>query len=266
MTSKQIEDGLQCIKDAISGNPQAGEALEELVKLVEEVHRNPVTGAADGRELENDLRTRRAEDFYGESTNNRYFVSIDIDNFGKFNKIYGQDIGDLVLRTIEEVIKETVRENDTVDTQKSKHYHLHGEEFIVTYDCPNLDGAIVAANRLRESVELKVIEKIKDTIKQDTGQVIKKPVTISGGVTVYHPSVEKEEQAIKRADKYMQIAKTEGRNRIYCGEIDPLYHIKAKLYQPGILDEAANLIAGTLRTAKGKVGSRITELYKRFSK
>jgi len=264
MTPESFENDLQCIRDAISGNPQAGEALEQLVKLVDESNKNPVTGAADGRELENDLRIRRSEDFYRESKNNQYFVAIDIDNFGKFNKVYGQDIGDLVLRTVEEVIRETVRENDSVNTQKSKHYHPHGEEFIVTYECQSLEGAIDAANRLRESVEKKVIERIKNNIRRDTGKEIKKTITISGGVTAYHPSVESEERAMKRADRYMQVAKTEGRNKVYCGEIDPLYDIKEKLYQPGILDDAASVIAGTLRTAKGRVGSKITELYNRW--
>ena len=263
MTQKSCEDGLQCIRDAVSGNHEAGEALEQLVKLVGEAHRNSVTGAVDGRELENDLKMRRAEDFY---ENNQYFVVIDIDNFGRFNKVYGQDIGDLVLRTVEEVIKETVRENDSVETQEGKHYHLHGEEFVVTYECQNLEGAISAANRLRKAVEEQVVKRIEQTVKEITKKEIKKPVTISCGVTTYHPTVEQEELALRRADTYMQVAKTEGKNRVYCGEMDPLYEIKERLYEPGILDEAANLIAGTLRTAKGKIGSKITELYNKLSR
>jgi len=266
MAPKSVEEGLQCVRDAVSGNLQAGEALEQLVKLVDEAHRNSVTGAADGRVLEEDLKIRRAEDFYKDNGNSQYFVVIDIDNFGKFNKVYGQDIGDLVLKTVEEVIRETVRENDSVETQEGKHYHLHGEEFVVTYDCQNLNGAISAANRLRKSVEEQVVKRIEQTVKETAKRIIKKPVTISCGVATYHPTVEPEELALRRADRYMQVAKTEGKNRVYCGEVDPLYEIKEKLYEPGILDETANIIAGTLRIAKGKIGSKITELYNRLSR
>lgn len=227
--------------------------LESILRCLKEMHcdlsKNPITGAPNGKELHSDL-DKILEDHREvvDKTENIYVVMADIDNFGKFNKVYGEQVGNRVLKAVTEVIRDSLRDDDFIIqlSNKSYDYHLHGEEMLTIYSCKSLKDACSVANRLRQTVEKKCLEK--------TGH----KVTISLGISEWAHDDEPFEEAQKRADRDMQMAKTEGRNQVYCRELDPLFVVKRKFYQPGRVDELVRTVSDSVRLLKGAVGSTAT--------
>lgn len=128
-------------------------------------------------------------------------IMIDIDFFKSVNDTYGHAVGDLVLKTVSDVIRLQLREYDIAG-------RYGGEEF--TLILPNTDekSASMVAERLRKAVEKTVIDISK--INPDYKKI---NVTISLGV---HQAKNKEnaETLIINADKALYKAKADGRNRV----------------------------------------------------
>lgn len=120
-------------------------------------------------------------------------ILADIDHFKTINDTFGHNVGDMVLSGLASLLKEHVREVDTVG-------RWGGEEFLIVCPETTADGARKLAEKLRKKIE-------KHHFK-DIG--IK---TVSMGVA----EIEKEdwdEDIIKRADKNLYKAKRGGRNRV----------------------------------------------------
>jgi len=120
-------------------------------------------------------------------------VMFDIDYFKKINDTYGHHAGDVVLFEIGKMWNCGNRKIDFVG-------RYGGEEFIVLLPETNYEGAKIYAERLRETIEKKMFgkEKLK--------------LTISGGVATYMGETVVE--LLKKADKNLYQAKSNGRNRI----------------------------------------------------
>lgn len=234
---------------------QLEEILQGLDGLRKVALSNQVTGAPGAGQLDEDLaemkNKRKSSDHREEDI---YVVMIDIDNFGRFNKVHGETVGNDVLRSVTGIINETLRDDDLVVklARNSYGYHLHGEEMLALYTCRNLADAKRVAERLCRNVEQMTL--------RDVGH----GVTISAGVTRWNTSIEPYQMAQDRADRCMQFAKREGKNRIYCAEADPLFSFKEGFYQPGILDESARVITEAVKSVKGIMGRCATSLYTRI--
>ena len=75
-------------------------------------------------------------------------MMIDIDHFKDLNDRYGHLAGDAVLREIAKLLKEGVRETDTIA-------RYGGEEFLIVMPDTHLDGAVHKAETLRKRVQAK---------------------------------------------------------------------------------------------------------------
>lgn len=122
----------------------------------------------------------------------------DIDNFKRINDTYGHPFGDVVLRHVAEITKQTFREVDMFG-------RIGGEEFAVMVPETNLEGAITAAERFRKAIE-------ELEIKAENGDIVK--LTISLGVSMYPSNGCDLLTLIKAADIALYQAKHNGKNQI----------------------------------------------------
>ncbi len=121
----------------------------------------------------------------------------DIDHFKNFNDTYGHPVGDLVLREIAGCIKSSVRANDFPA-------RYGGEEFAVVLPETAEQGAMAIAERIRQTVEAKVIESGQNKLR----------VTISIGCVTYPTHGTTQQEVIDCSDKALYASKKGGRNRV----------------------------------------------------
>jgi diguanylate cyclase (GGDEF)-like protein len=131
----------------------------------------------------------------------------DIDHFKKVNDTYGHLCGDRVLQEFVGSISEVIRS----DTDWIARYG--GEEFLIVLPETKLEGAHLLAERLRNYI-------CQKTIAVD-GEKIN--ITASFGVSAMDadklPRDMKPEAMIRAADKYVYMAKKQGRNKVVSGPV-----------------------------------------------
>jgi diguanylate cyclase (GGDEF)-like protein len=127
-----------------------------------------------------------------------YEVSVilfDIDNFKRFNDSYGHLFGDIVLKTLAQMLKDSIRQDDIVA-------RFGGEEFIILLPHTGMDFAFEKAEELRNMIE-------KLTIRDKT---ISASVTVSMGVSTFPTLAQNETVLLTSADKALYKAKNSGKN------------------------------------------------------
>lgn len=125
-------------------------------------------------------------------------IGIDLDYLKKINDTYGHTFGDLAIKTIADVLKSNAR---SVDVPA----RIGGEEFNVLLPGINSEGAMIAAERIRKSIEAVEI----DTIGHITGSL---------GVATYFEHSEDVEELLELTDQAMYTSKRNGRNRVTIAE------------------------------------------------
>ncbi|HET8644643.1 MAG TPA: GGDEF domain-containing protein, partial [Vicinamibacteria bacterium] len=125
-------------------------------------------------------------------------LMMDIDHFKAVNDRLGHLAGDVVLRDIARLLREGLREVDSVG-------RYGGEEFVVILPETRPPDALHTAERLREQVERHVFEAGDHSIR----------VTVSVGVASF-PSegVDSAATLLSAADRALYRAKENGRNRV----------------------------------------------------
>ena len=114
------------------------------------------------------------------------------------NDTYGHKARDLVIIGIADIIRENVKDVDTVA-------RWGGEEFIAVLPYSNKDQGLIVAQRILERVSAHKFEQFTDRC-----------ITVSIGVSYLSPSLETKEKLIEAADSALYEAKRKGRNRIEC--------------------------------------------------
>jgi diguanylate cyclase (GGDEF)-like protein len=123
-------------------------------------------------------------------------VMCDVDNFKKYNDLYGHPSGDTVLESVAHTIKCTIRETDEV-------FRYGGEEVVIILLETNIEGAITTAEKIRKRINALHIEHKGSEYKN---------VTVSCGVSSFVPGKEKWETILEWADQALYEAKKSGRN------------------------------------------------------
>lgn len=130
------------------------------------------------------------------------FLFLDIDYFKNINDSYGHQVGSKVLIELGQILKEIVREIDTVA-------RYGGDEFTILLVETNAAGATIIANRLRDIVE-------KHTFLTEEGLSIRLTITI--GVAAYPEQASSKEELLTAADKAMYKGKNTTRNIVILAE------------------------------------------------
>lgn len=125
-------------------------------------------------------------------------VMADLDDFKKCNDTYGHQFGDVVLKTISNIIRSNLRKEDIVAR--------YGGEEIIVYMC-DIDNPSYVYRKM-EDVR-RIIE--ETTIYYKNSQT---SITVSMGISILSDKSESMEQVIRRADINLYKAKNSGKNRI----------------------------------------------------
>lgn len=127
-------------------------------------------------------------------------ILVDIDYFKNYNDFYGHLGGDeCLIRVAESIAKVINRPNDLVA-------RYGGEEFAAVLPNTNLEGSLIFAEKMRTAVSSLRIP--------HEGSQISNQVTLSLGIASTVPSIDsKLEDLIKKADKALYAAKSQGRNK-----------------------------------------------------
>jgi diguanylate cyclase (GGDEF)-like protein len=123
-------------------------------------------------------------------------ILLDIDNFKKYNDSFGHPAGDLLLKKVARVVRETIREQGIPA-------RYGGEEFVVILPRCEQQTALAIAEQIRQAIEA-----IED---------LKRPITVSVGVGTAPLQAEDAIALVEFADQSMYFAKTTGKNRVCSG-------------------------------------------------
>jgi diguanylate cyclase (GGDEF)-like protein len=131
-------------------------------------------------------------------------VMVDIDHFKRVNDTYGHPIGDVVIQSLSDKMREAVRDRDTVA-------RFGGEEFAMVLDGAPEAVAFAVADRVRQRVEQEPIHIPREETSDD--EPLEVHITISAGIAILQEA-ETSEGLLQRADRYLYAAKHAGRNQV----------------------------------------------------
>ncbi len=125
------------------------------------------------------------------------FMMLDIDHFKKFNDTYGHQVGDMVLIHVARTLLECIRMNLDIPARYG------GEEFALIMPETDAEGALILAERIRQSIAASFVEHAGEKLR----------VTVSIGFCEYTAEVGTKQELILRADSALYRSKETGRNR-----------------------------------------------------
>lgn len=157
-----------------------------IAELKHRVNTDPLTGLYNRRGMQlflNELLETRTE---------FAVLAIDIDFFKKINDQYGHDQGDVVLKTLAQIMQTNFRDHDIC-------CRSGGEEFLVLMTTADPSVAYKAAERLRTTMQQTNINGMGE-------------ITISIGIAFWFKDAEDISEVLKLADNKLYEAKHAGRN------------------------------------------------------
>lgn len=170
-----------------------------MTKLTEahkkDVLTDPLTGIANRRAYEFELARRVAD--WNRNQTNVSLILLDIDYFKKFNDRYGHQAGDAVLRSVAEVLRNTIRDADLIA-------RYGGEEFAVVLSGTEMTEAKEVAERIRSLIE--------SSRFPFNGLILR--LTVSVGIAQIRAD-EDSTAFVQRADAALYSSKEAGRNRVH---------------------------------------------------
>lgn len=165
--------------------------------LSEQARTDPLTGLHNRLKLSEDLEQLHSRSLrYTE----HYCVAMcDVDNFKRYNDIYGHQAGDLALRAVATALVDNARTSDSV-------YRYGGEEFLLVLPHQTGHGAKALMERALDTVHgLEIIHS-----GDPTGRL-----TLSAGISAFTTGHQADVNTLLgEADAALYAAKAAGRNRV----------------------------------------------------
>ncbi|HIP55623.1 MAG TPA: diguanylate cyclase [Arcobacter sp.] len=129
------------------------------------------------------------------------FVIIDIDHFKQYNDNYGHQEGDVVIKKVASILKESLKR------PLDYSFRLGGEEFGMVYAVSTQENALSIAVKVKDTIEN---EKIKHS-----GNSASNYITISSGLYIVDINdTSSVDEIYKKADEALYISKENGRNKV----------------------------------------------------
>lgn len=165
-------------------------------RLMELSQTDALTGLANRRRL---MEILKVEFERSNRTNTPFsLLMIDLDHFKKINDNYGHQEGDVVLRTVAELMQHHLRQYDTAA-------RFGGEEFSLVLPESDPVEAAGVAERIRKEIAKMCFSGAIENLK----------ITASIGVASSpHPRIDDINELLRAADNALYEAKNNGRNRV----------------------------------------------------
>ncbi|HKJ30051.1 MAG TPA: sensor domain-containing diguanylate cyclase [Desulfuromonadales bacterium] len=128
-------------------------------------------------------------------------ILLDVDDFKKFNDTYGHPNGDIVLQEMAVMLKELLRDCDSL-------FRYGGEEFVTLLPETPLAEAVKVAERIRIFVET-------ESPRFLTGITKTHGITVSVGVAALPDHGSDTQSLLQKVDDLMYQAKKDGKNKVY---------------------------------------------------
>ena len=171
--------------------------IESQQKQLEQMaYYDPLTDLPNRRLLEKLIKRELASmQRYGQET---VIIMLDVDDFKQINDTYGHQVGDSILMQLADLLKNNVRETDTVA-------RFGGEESIILMPNTSVEEGYIFAERIRKIIMEKVFSIGSDTLQ----------ITSSFGVSSMGDiNSQNLEDYYLLADKALYLAKQSGKNRV----------------------------------------------------
>ncbi len=127
-------------------------------------------------------------------------ISMDLDYLKRINDTFGHQYGDIAIKTIANIMK---REARSIDIPA----RIGGEEFNLLLPGVDSKGALIAAERIRKSIENQVIDTIGG-------------ITASIGIATFLEHSDRIDELTELADQAMYKAKMNGRNQVQVAQLN----------------------------------------------
>ncbi|UGQ44811.1 GGDEF domain-containing protein [Massilia endophytica] len=174
------------------------ELLMANTKLEQLATTDPLTGIANRRKMTAQIASEleRARRF-GHPLS---LLMVDIDYFKRINDTFGHEVGDKAIMAVSKMLTESLRAIDMVA-------RFGGEEFVVLMPETDLDVAVLAAERLRETACALRIE-------GESGAQVALTLSVGVASALANGSADTPSSLLVRSDKALYRAKKQGRNRV----------------------------------------------------
>lgn len=173
------------------------ERKEKEERLYREATLDPLTGIANRGSFDNHFN----QIIQGLQEEGKVFslLLLDIDHFKKVNDSWGHDVGDQALKHVTRIMKNTLRESDFAA-------RFGGEEFAILLHGDATYTSEIVAERIRCNIEQSPLFTSKATV----------PLTVSIGIfnSSKRSSGLDDKAILKKADKALYHAKSNGRNKV----------------------------------------------------
>lgn len=181
--------------------------LEQLVQdLQKQIITDPLTNLFNRRFLQEYLprEVAKAKRVAGSFA----VLMIDLDFFKRINDIFGHEAGDIVLKNVAILLKNSIRESDVA-------CRYGGEEFVLVLSEVSTDGAGKKAEGIRKAV----MDLALAISQKSLGRV-----STSIGVAVYPDHGVDMDSLLRAADEALYEAKENGRNCVVMSEVGNIRH------------------------------------------
>lgn len=174
--------------------------FNRLAQAEQLLHRDDLTGLYNHRFLDASLRQeiKRTQRFQTSFC----ILFIDLDNFKPINDEHGHMSGSGVLRQVADVLRDSLREVDTI-------FRYGGDEFVVVLLETTAQTGALAAERIRRRIA-------QHPFATEGGQVVK--ITCSIGVVACPEHGEDHGALLNAADVCMYKSKRTGKNQVFVAE------------------------------------------------
>ena len=128
-------------------------------------------------------------------------LMLDIDQMGHINQAHGNRVGDLVVQSVGQVLRDSCRVYDVAA-------RYGGEEFCLMLPETKLDSTVVVAERIRRRIETSPV------LTPDQSLRVTASVGIASLETIPDEAILGASSLLERADRALYTAKESGRNRV----------------------------------------------------